>query len=90
MTIIKGTTAKGQQMLQRYSYHEGNSLYDVYDRPSHAKIWAYENCADKCYYENGRDFGICSHNTFGFTVSWRTADGLRIETASNSYLVLID
>ncbi len=88
MTIIKSTTKKGRNMMVSASRHEGFRLWDVYDTFSNAKSRAWDYCYEKCLAENGECFGICSHNTFGFTVSWYVENGMRIETPKNSYLIL--
>ena len=88
MIIIKGNTAKGRNMIERYSNYEGFNLSQVYDRWSDAKQRAWDYCYERYLAEGGVAFSICSHNTFGFTVSWVTPEGLRIETPQNSYLVI--
>lgn len=88
MTIIKGTTKRGQDMAIRAKHYEGYSLHDVYDNYSDAKINAWGYCLRLCSVENGLNFHICSHNTFGFSVAWEVENGIRIETPKNSYLIL--
>ena len=88
MTTIKGTTKKGQTMMASAKHFEGYTLADVYGNYSPAKYHAWVYCLDKCQVENGSNFHICSHNTFGFSVAWETAEGVRIETSKNSYLIL--
>ena len=90
MTIIKGTTKKGKNMIYNAGYYDGYDLYDVYNTCSHAKRKAYEWCKEQCYKENGSNFHITSHNTFGFSVAWEVENGVRIETPQNSYLVLYE
>lgn len=88
MTIIKGNTKQGKDMINKYSNHEGVYLRQVYDNWSVAKQIAWDECYSKCQEEHGEAFSICSHNSFSFTVSWVVENGLRIETANNSYLVI--
>ena len=91
MTTIRTTTKRGQTMYDNATEnYEGYYLNDVYGNYSYAKYKAWEYCLNLCQKEGGNNFHITSHNTFGFTVSWWTVDGLRIETARNSYLILID
>ena len=90
MTIIKGTTKKGNDMLKRASYNEGYYLHEVYGSSSTAKNNAWDYCRQKCFTENGENFRIISHNTFSFSVAWEVEKGTRIETAQNSYLILSD
>lgn len=87
MKTIKGTTKKGQSMIQNARNYDGYTLRDVYGNYSHAKENAYNWCKEQCYNENGKNFHITSHNTFGFSVAWEVENGIRIETPQNSYLV---
>ena len=97
--IIKGSTKRGQQLIDMGSRYEGTFLDQVYDRWSTAKENAFDYCWDKyTHTPNSTAFGICSHNTFQFTVSWVGTyeldevdeNALFIETANNSYIVLLD
>ena len=87
MDIIKGTTKKGQDMLAKAQYCEGRSLFDVYSSFSQSKERAFEQCLAMCNKENGNDFRIISHNTFQFSVAWNVKNGIRVKTASSSYLM---
>ena len=87
MTIINANTKRGQVMLERAAHWDGEYLYQVYDRWSAAKEAAYDRCRQMCYEEGGKAFSIISHNTFGFSVSWVTDEGVRIETPKNSYFI---
>lgn len=88
MTIIEGNTKKGQTMLHAAVKNEGTFLWHIYDTYSKAKNNALEQCRQMCYKENGADFHICSHNTFGFSVAWEVKNGMRMETSKSSYLIL--
>ena len=88
MTFIKASTKKGQGMLQGANRRAGVSLNDIYGKASAAKWNAYAWCRERCRTEGGYDFHITSYNTFGFSVAWRTAEGARIETPANSYLIV--
>lgn len=101
--IIKGSTAKGKNLLGRANYCEGYCLEDVYDNPSTAKYRAYNDCY-RWYMDSDEpdNFRIISHNTFQFSVAWECMveyvnpktgevtmeEATRIETASNTYIVL--
>lgn len=87
MTIIKGTTKRGQQMIERSKHIDGCYLTDVYKSYSTEKARAYRWCMEQCDDEDGWNFHICSHNQMQFTVAWCTDLGVRIETAKNSYLI---
>ena len=88
MLTIKATTKRGQNMLQSAQNFEGYTLNEVYGSYSTAKICAFYDCLTKAQAENGHNFHICSHNTFGFSVAWETEKGVRIETPKNSYLIV--
>lgn len=88
MIIIKGTTKKGQELLKKSQNWEGKYLSQVYNSYSKAKEKAWNDCFKKCLAENGEQFSIISHNSFQFSVGWFVENGARIETSSNSYLVL--
>lgn len=95
MKIIKGSTKRGQELINIGSRWEGTWLYQVYDKWSPTKEKAWNDCYDK--YLATPDcsaFGIYSHNTFQFSVSWvgtyQGENALFLETANNSYVVLLD
>lgn len=88
MTVIKSTTKKGQNMLKSAKNFEGYTLNEIYNSYSTAKICAFYDCLTKAQAENGKNFRICSHNTFGFSVAWETEKGTRIETPKSSYLIV--
>ena len=87
MRIIKAGTKEAQRWIISARCHQGKTLYDVYDKPSKAKIAAYDSCWASFVEEDGVDFHITSHNIYGFTVAWNINAGLRIETPHYSYLV---
>ena len=89
LTIIKSTTKKGAAMLNSAKTFEGYTLNEVYSSYSNAKLCAYHHCLNKAANENGHNFHICAHNTFGFSVAWETEKGVRIETPKNSYLIVV-
>ena len=87
MATINPNTKKAENFRKAARNYDGYTLYDIYGTFSHAKARAYAWCLDTCSYENGYNFHIISHNTFGFSVAWETVDGLRIETPRNSYFI---
>ena len=91
MRVVKANTTEGKRLIAIGQKWEGTFLNQVYDRWSDEKQKAW----DKCYSEyaltaGASQFGICSHNTFSFSVSWFTPLGMRLETSKNSYLVTFD
>ena len=95
MREFKASTRQGQNIIKRASYHEGYSLADVYGSYSDEKAESYNYCFELYASDyNSRDFHICSHNSFCYSVAWNTIiDGeevLRVETANNSFLVWLN
>lgn len=88
MTIIKAHTARATYLRRDASIYQGYYLSEVYGRPSKAKRNAWQACYEMCDAENGENFHICSHNSNFFCVAWETAQGIRLETGRNSYLIL--
>lgn len=93
--IIKGSTKKGKELIASAKYVDGYSLSDVYSSYSYEKERSYRWCFEK--YMNTPDsdnFHIISHNIFQYSVAWygthENEDALFIETANNSYIVLLD
>lgn len=68
--IIKASTKRGQQLIARAKIWEGNSIFDVYHRPSYEKLNAERRCRELEHQFNGWGFHICSHNTFGFSAAF--------------------
>ena len=91
MKRVKYSTKEGKRLCAIGQKWEGKFLSQVYEHWSYPKQLKW----DKCYYEfcntdGAENFGICSHNRQGFSVSWFTPDGMRLETPYNSYLVVFD
>lgn len=96
--IIKAGTKQAEQMLRRANIVEGRTLYEIYGKVSSAKMRAYEDCLAWYRHDNGKNFRICSHNSFSYSVAWEldwvnpetgeVIPATRIETSQNSYLVL--
>ena len=87
MITIKASTQKGQNLIKKAQRYDGYSLFDCYDNCSHAKHRAYQDCIDMCNKEGGKNFHISSHNTSTFSVAWEVENGIRMETAYNSYFI---
>lgn len=87
MKTINNTTKTAQRFVNAYNRSTASTLADVYGRYSTEKSRAEYFCRQRMQNENGDGFRIISYNTFGFSCGWQTADGLRVETACNSYLI---
>lgn len=64
-----------------------NCLEKVYGRFSPAKAYAFYQCEKTRQDEGGQQGYIIGANSSFFTYAFETADGLRIETACNSYII---
>lgn len=87
MRKINKNTKQGKQMLARYAINEGFYLSDVYEKHSNEKETSWRKCLDTCNAENGYNFHICTHNTFGYSVAWENDFHYRIETPNNTYII---
>lgn len=87
MKTINANTKKGQQFIHSFERSRKTSIYQRHNNPSTAKTRAEYFCMSEMFKEGGNDFRILGYNTMQFTCGWRTAEGLRVETASNSYLI---
>lgn len=91
MKVIKASTALGKRLVAIGQNWDGIFLNQVYNTWSDAKQEAWDKYYNEyCNTEGAEQFSICSHNTFYFTCSWFTPDGMRLETSKNSYLVVFD
>ena len=91
MRVVKASSSLGRKLVEIGQNWEGKFLYQVYDKWSQEKENAWNACYEEYLNTPGAElFCICSHNTFQFTVSWYTPQGMRLETARNSYLVVFD
>lgn len=91
VVVLSEETVQGKHIIAMGSRYEGYTLSQVYDYYSDSKREAYDNAYDM--YMNsrhGESFGICSHNTYGFTVSWLHDDGLTVLTPNTEYLVIFN
>ena len=87
MKRIKESSKAGRQYLYMYEHAKATSIRQLYNQPSRAKVWAEEECLQEMVQEHGEGYKILSYNIFKFTAAWRTPEGLRVETAENSYLI---
>ena len=59
-------------------------LWYVYKRPSQAKLNAYKEIVDKCYYANGIKPVVLTHNTSMFTMGYAIGDTFYVETPTQT------
>ena len=87
MITLKKETKRGQGFVYAHKMSQFSTIYEAYGRPSSAKCSAFRRCVDMCKKENGRDLKITGAGCHFFSVAWLTDEGLRVETAYNSYLI---
>lgn len=87
MKTIRKNSKKGQYYNYLYQRAEAQSIKEFYKKPSAHKIQADNKCRQQCQAENGERYRIIGGNSFNFTVAWHTSKGLRVETASNSFII---
>lgn len=87
MKTINANTKRANEFINAYNRATAIELWEVYGTYSPAKARAEIWCREQMYKESGNGYRILSANSFSFTCGWINPEGLRIETASNSYLV---
>lgn len=87
MTTIKATTKQAQRFIESFNRATATTLNDVYGRCSTEKWRAFRYCMDIMQKENGNRPRIISSNCNVFTFAFQVDNGLRVETAQNSYFI---
>lgn len=87
MTTIKATTKQAQGFIESYNRATATTLSDVYGSYSTAKARAFRYCMERVEEENGYGPRIISCNCNVFTFAFKVDNGLRVETAQNSYFI---
>ena len=91
MKHISKNSQKGMNYLHSFEVAKANninSLEKVYGRYSNAKARAFYLCDLQRIKENATSDGyIIGSNCNVFTYAFETADGLRVETACNSFII---
>ena len=94
MKKLKASTKAGYRWIISARNNEGYKLSDIYGSYSVNKEKAMEWCLNQYNStENSENFRIISHNNNFFTVAWEEygkEPKLHIETAKNSYVVLLN
>ena len=91
VVVLAEGTKEGDKIIAIGSKWEGDDLRQIYDTWSTKKQQAFDSAYNMyCNSRHGTSFGICSHNTYGFTVSWLHDDGLTVLTPHTEYLVIFN
>lgn len=90
MRVLNSSSVRGAAFVDAYKNSRVSSLAAAYKsgRYSSEKETAQNDCISKMRSEGGENFRILSAGRFFFSCGWMTAAGLRVETVSNSYLVV--
>lgn len=89
MQTIKPTTKTGRRYLEMYTLANCETIFQAYKTPSTNKTRTDYQCRQQMAQEEGHGYKIIAHSCYFFTVAWRTAQGLRIETPARSILVTL-
>lgn len=87
MKTINNNTKKAQAFINAYNRSSIFTLREAYANPSHEKTRADYSCRLMMQEEGGHGYKIISYNTFQFSVAWIAGNALRIETATNSFII---
>ena len=91
VVVLAEGTKEGDKIIAIGSRYEGNDLRQIYETWSNEKQEAFDSAFEMyCNSRHGNSFGICTHNTYGFTVSWLHDDGLTVLTPNIEYLVIFN
>lgn len=69
MEIVKSTKAL-RDAYWKYNKSNYNGIYDAYDRPSYAKVKAWEYCRDLCENLKGSNLKVVGFNMFKFSAGF--------------------
>ena len=91
MKQISKNSQKGLQYLHAFELAQEkniNCLEKVYGRFSTSKACAFMDCEERRRNENATSAGyIIGANSSFFTYAFKTSEGLRVETAYNSFII---
>ena len=95
-TKVNATTQKGQAIINDFRRHYYGDIYDAYERPSRAKVHAYERIAQRARETAGYNYDLHvagrSSHTFSTVYSVSNEDGTTSiikDTRDNVYEVII-
>ena len=87
MKTLNNTTKKAQAYINAYNNSDIYSLNQAYGRPSTEKTRADYSCRMMMQEEGGHGYKIIGYCRNFFTVAWIAGNALRIETATNSFII---
>ena len=87
MKTLNNNTKKAQADINAYNSSDIYSLNQAYGKPSTEKTRADYSCRMMMQEEGGHGYKIIGYCRNFFTVAWIAGDALRIETATNSFII---
>lgn len=87
MKTLNNNTKQAERYINAYNRSRMYDLRDAYGKPSTEKIKADSNCRLMMLSEDGHGYKIIGYNCNFFTVAWIAGNALRIETATNSFII---
>ena len=87
MKTINNNTKQAERYINAYNRSNIYSLNQAYGRPSTEKTRADCFCRMMMEVEGGHGYRIIAHSRNFFTVAWIAGNALRIETATNSFII---
>lgn len=87
MKTIKNTTKQAERYINAYNRSDIYSLNQAYRKPSTEKTRADYNCRIMMENEGGHGYRIIAYSRNFLTFAWIAGNALRIETATNSFII---
>lgn len=87
MKTINNNTKQAERYIDAYNRSSMYDLHDAYGKPSTEKTRADYNCRMMMQEEGGHGYKIIGYSRNFFTVAWIAGNALRIETATNSFII---
>lgn len=87
MKTLNNNTKQAERYINEYNRSNIYSLNQAYRTPSTEKTRADYNCRIMMENENGHGYRIIEHSRYFFIVAWIAGDALRVETATNSFII---
>ena len=87
MKTLNNNTKKAQAYINAYNRSIIFDIREAYANPSTEKTRADYSCRMMMQEEGGHGYKIIAHSRNFFTVAWIAGNALRIETATNSFVI---
>jgi hypothetical protein len=78
MTIVKNTTKKAQNMIDRYNWYTNRygliDIHQAYKTPSVYKVRAWRDIAAMCERMNGHGLTVLGHNCMKYSAAFKAVE----------------